>query len=625
MPASQAPAGDHLSTDQFVGGLPALHRDLGNIGPNLERIWASTVVVVNPDGTPITPGAGGGPTLVARANAAAPAFVEGAAVPLSVDLAGQLRTLGGGGGGGGGVAQLQIRNAGDTAWANVVAGGALRVPVDGSGVTQPISAVALPLPAGATTETTLQAVRDRLPTTLAGGRLDVSIGASPATVPISASSLPLPSGASQEHTTAASPSSTRLSDGAAFYDARSIRTLTSTDAITVANASLSVTGPLTDAQLRATAVPVSGTFWQATQPISAAALPLPAGAATETTLTQVRDRLPTSLGQGLMAASLPVVIASNQSGIPVTGTFWQATQPVSGTFWQATQPVSIAATITVAGGSSDNSANSVAKLPTIVARANAAGPAWTEGNQVPLSVDLSGNLRIRALNAVVDNVAVQGEVAHDAVDTGAPQKIGGKASTVHPTAVAVGDRVNAWLDTIGRLATFTAAQESWIAYADAVAFANAKHHITIFNAVGSGKIVKVRKIFAVNLQTAAIVGIVQRMDVLKCTASSVGTAITAQAMDPANAALPAGVTVRTGATVTVGALLYPWITSSEESVATTPLDKGVYQQAVNIAPEGPEIQEHTITEGNGITVQQNTASTVGTFGWIVVFTVENAA
>lgn len=53
--------------------------------------------------------------------------------------------------------------------------------------------------------------------------------------------------------------------------------------------------PLTDTQLRATAVPVSGTFWQATQPVS--------------------------------------------------GTFWQATQPVSGTFWQATQPVSIASAI----------------------------------------------------------------------------------------------------------------------------------------------------------------------------------------------------------------------------------------------------------------------------------------
>jgi len=44
------------------------------------------------------------------------------------------------------------------------------------------------------------------------------------------------------------------------------------------------TGGLTDTQLRATAVPVSGTFWQATQPVSAASLPLPTGAATNDTL-----------------------------------------------------------------------------------------------------------------------------------------------------------------------------------------------------------------------------------------------------------------------------------------------------------------------------------------------------
>jgi hypothetical protein len=34
------------------------------------------------------------------------------------------------------------------------------------------------------------------------------------------------------------------------------------------------------------------------------------------------------------------------NALPVTGTFWQATQPVSGTFWQATQPVSGTVTAT---------------------------------------------------------------------------------------------------------------------------------------------------------------------------------------------------------------------------------------------------------------------------------------
>lgn len=38
-----------------------------------------------------------------------------------------------------------------------------------------------------------------------------------------------------------------------------------------------------------------------------------------------------SLGQTTMLNSLPVVIASDQTAIPVSGTFWQATQPVSGT------------------------------------------------------------------------------------------------------------------------------------------------------------------------------------------------------------------------------------------------------------------------------------------------------
>lgn len=71
-----------------------------------------------------------------------------------------------------------------------------------------------------------------------------------------------------------------------------------------------VSGPLTDTQLRATAVPVSGAFFPATQPVS-----------------------------GTVAIS---------GSVAVTGTFFQATQPVSiaspvtvtGTFFQATQPIS---------------------------------------------------------------------------------------------------------------------------------------------------------------------------------------------------------------------------------------------------------------------------------------------
>jgi hypothetical protein len=52
------------------------------------------------------------------------------------------------------------------------------------------------------------------------------------------------------------------------------------------------------------------------------------GIATETTLSALNNKTP-ALGQATMANSQPVAIASNQSALPVTGTFFQATQPVS--------------------------------------------------------------------------------------------------------------------------------------------------------------------------------------------------------------------------------------------------------------------------------------------------------
>jgi hypothetical protein len=48
-----------------------------------------------------------------------------------------------------------------------------RVPVDGSGITQPVSAASLPLPTGAAATADVEAVRDRLPSALVGNRLNV--------------------------------------------------------------------------------------------------------------------------------------------------------------------------------------------------------------------------------------------------------------------------------------------------------------------------------------------------------------------------------------------------------------------------------------------------------------------
>jgi hypothetical protein len=54
------------------------------------------------------------------------------------------------------------------------------------------------------------------------------------------------------------------------------------------------------------------------QPVTVASLPLPAGAATEASLTAASAKIPATLGQKAMTASMAVAVASDQSAIPTT-------------------------------------------------------------------------------------------------------------------------------------------------------------------------------------------------------------------------------------------------------------------------------------------------------------------
>lgn len=85
-------------------------------------------------------------------------------------------------------------------------------------------------------------------------------------------------------------------------------------------------------------VPVSGTFFQATQPVSGTVATTPPANAS-TNVAQMAGVAP-SLNTGVRDAGTQRVTIATNDVVPVTGTFWQTTQPVSGTFWQATQPVS---------------------------------------------------------------------------------------------------------------------------------------------------------------------------------------------------------------------------------------------------------------------------------------------
>lgn len=219
------------------------------------------------------------------ATAAPPSLVEGQAAILSVDLSGNLRTSGGGGGGGGtsstfgspfpttGTAAGAIGSTGNMAGLNLDSSGNLKVSVTGAG-------------SGGTSavdESTFTAGTSAL--TPSGGVYNDGLTA----------------------ITTGQQGETRITPNRAEHV--NLRNNGGTEVGTLANA------------LRID--PVGTT----TQPISGTVTTTPPNHAS-TNVDQIGG-VAIALGQTTMSASVPVAIASNQSALPVTGTFFQTTQPVS--------------------------------------------------------------------------------------------------------------------------------------------------------------------------------------------------------------------------------------------------------------------------------------------------------
>jgi hypothetical protein len=159
----------------------------------------------------------------------------------------------------------------------------------------------------------------------AGAAVNIQDGGN--SITIDATSLPLPTGAATEVTLRDIKTSVELIDDCV-----------GTDGVAAPTSSFVIAG-VTSGGIQQTievnasghvniadgggSITVDGVFFQATQPVSAVSLPLPTGAATETTLgTRLADATFTgrinTLGQKAMAASTPVVLASDQSTLNVT-------------------------------------------------------------------------------------------------------------------------------------------------------------------------------------------------------------------------------------------------------------------------------------------------------------------
>lgn len=133
-------------------------------------------------------------------------------------------------------------------------------------------------------------------------------------------------------------------------------------------------------------------------------------------------------------------LATRALGYGFNGTTWDRLRSAIGTGLEVDIVQSV--DLVVDGDlTHDNAAPAATQIGALVAIANAAGPTWTEGNQVLLSTDLSGALRVSGTPVAG---VIEGDTAHDDPDTGDPVKMGGFASSGQPTPVDSGDRVNAW-------------------------------------------------------------------------------------------------------------------------------------------------------------------------------------
>lgn len=164
------------------------------------------------------------------------------------------------------------------------------------------------------------------------------------------------------------------------------------------------------------------------------------------------------------------------------------------------------------------------------------------------------------------------------------------------------------------------------ALASAVAIGNNKSMISIFNANGSSRICRIREIYLVNTQNAAITGIVGEFRLIRMTGHSAGTDITYDSYDTVDAT-DVNITVKTNATIAGEAtrFLGTWKYSTDEwgvGAADVESFDHSFNAVTPIYRAKPPAKPITIRANQGLTLKHVVNSTAGSFDIGVLFTLE---
>ena len=167
---------------------------------------------------------------------------------------------------------------------------------------------------------------------------------------------------------------------------------------------------------------------------------------------------------------------------------------------------------------------------------------------------------------------------------------------------------------------------TFYAYLDRNAPAQNEYMLTLFNTSATRKVVIYKIIWLTNALTA-VTGVVHDMEIIRITARTAGTTVTIRSRDSADT-LSAGISADNGSTsVTEDYTVLRFIGGSEESPITTtalPTYFGILAQGVVLYAKLPGTKGETLRQNQGITIQTNTASTVGVLSFLIEFTDEAA-
>ena len=376
---------------------------------------------------------------------------------------------------------------------------------------------------------------------------------------------------------------------------------------------LAVTGPLTNAELRAAAVPVS-----------AASLPLPTGAATELTVASILGQLDSKTSTLATQVTAAAILAQLDAKTSTLATASAQTTGNSSLATIATQQTDGTQKATVTQG----------------AGSGAAATFWytrnTDGTNTQPTMDTAARSGFQRITDGTNTAAVKAAstavVASDpavAVSLSPNSALPTGDNTIGRTKITDGTSVAAiasgTASAVNAQVVTPNQQQTFVVSAQGIAPGNGKSMISLANGSGSGKTIRIQAISFYPVTDSAVAGVNVQFDGFKFTTHASGTSLTPIALDSSNS-LSGSVTAQTNATITGSGTiaLDSWFQNSDEitSAGLTPSAQASIDGQRRRVYGGCEMQPIVVRAGEGFHIKCQTSTTVGAFSVFMWFTQE---